>query len=69
MWRRKQNTDGVRNVFQRQNKKLCSCQRFPLTNEDDNTNAHNVDKHLGYKEEDHQLNLSTKIAIRVLNFC
>jgi hypothetical protein len=69
MWRKKLNTDGVKNVFQRQDKKLYSCQKFPLTNEDDNTNAHSVDKHLGYKEEGRQPNRSTKLAIRILNFC
>lgn len=69
MWKKKQNTDGVRDVFQRQNKKLCLCQRFLLTKEDGSTNAHNVDKHHGCKEEDRQLNLSTKIAIKILNFC
>jgi hypothetical protein len=60
MWRKKQNTDGVRNVSQRQNRKSYSCPKFPLTRDDDNTNVRSVDKYLGCKEEDHQLNRFTK---------
>jgi hypothetical protein len=68
LWKRKQNTDGVRDASLRQNKKSYSCQRFQLTKEDDNTNAHSVGKSRGYKEEGHQPSLSIKIAIKTLNF-
>lgn len=48
--------DGAQIVCQKQNKKLFSCQKFQHTNEEDSTNAHNVEKNLGCKVEDHQLN-------------
>lgn len=46
---------GAKNAWQKQNKKLFSCQKFQLTNEDDNTNAQYAEKNVGYKLEDHQL--------------
>ena len=49
---KKLNTDGVRNVLQKQNKKLFSCQKFQHTNEDDNTNVHSAEKNHGCKVED-----------------
>ena len=68
-WKPRSNTDGVKDVCQRPNKKLYLCQKFRLTKEDDNTNAHNVARNLGFKEEDHQLNQFTKNTIRISNFC
>jgi hypothetical protein len=47
---------GVKIVWQKQNKKLFSCQKFQHTNEDDNTNVHSVEKNHGYKVEDHLQN-------------
>ena len=69
MWKRKLNTDGAKDACQRPYKKLFLCQKFQLTKEDGNTDAHNVARHHGCKEKDHQLNQFTKNAIRVFNFC
>jgi hypothetical protein len=44
---------GAKNALQRQDKKLCLCQKFLLTKEEDNTNVQNAGKNLGYKLEDH----------------
>ena len=65
---KKLNTDGARNVLQKQNKKLFLCQTWRHTKEEDNTNAQSVDKHLGYKEEDHLQNQFTKFFIKKLIF-
>jgi len=69
MWKRKLNADGAKDACQRPYKKLCLCQKFLHTKEDDNTNVRNVARHHGCKEEDHQLNQFTKNAIKVFNFC
>ena len=49
-------TDGAQIVWQKQNKRSFSCQKFQHTNEEDSTNVHSVEKNLGCKVEDHQLN-------------
>ena len=48
--------DGANIVWQKQNKKLFSCQKFQHTKEEDNTNAHSVEKNHGCKVEDHLQN-------------
>ena len=51
---------GAKIVWQKQNKKLFSCQKFQHTKEGGNTNAHSVEKNHGYKVEDHLQNQFTK---------
>ncbi len=65
---KKPSTDGVRNVFQKQNKKLFSCQTWQHTKKEDSTNAQSVDKHHGCKEEDHLQNQFTKFLSKNLIF-
>ena len=65
---KKLNTDGARNVLQKQNKKLFSCQTWQHTREEDNTDAQNVDRHHGCREEDHLQNQFTKFLIKKLIF-
>jgi hypothetical protein len=48
--------DGAQTVWQKRNKKLFSCQKFQHTNEEGSTNARSVEKNLGCKVEDRQLN-------------
>jgi len=61
---------GAKIAWQKQNKKLFSCQKFQHTNEDDNTNAHSVEKNLGCKAEDHLQNqfIDKKLRSEIL-FC
>jgi hypothetical protein len=66
-WKRL-NTDGARNVLQKQNRKLFLCQTCQHTREEDNTNALSVDKHHGCKEEGHLLNQFIKFFIKKLIF-
>ena len=47
---------GAKIAWQKQNKKLFSCQKFQHTNEDGNTNVHSAEKNHGYKVEDHLQN-------------
>jgi len=65
---KKLNTDGARNVLQKQNKKLFSCQTWQHTRGEDNTNAQSVDRHHGCKEEDHLQNQCTKFFNKKLIF-
>jgi len=65
---KKLNTDGARNVFQKQNKKLFSCQTWQHTKKEDSTNVQSVDKHHGCKEEDHLQNQFTKFLSKNLIF-
>ena len=65
---KKLNIDGARNVSQKQNKKLFSCQTWQHTREEDNTNAQSVDRHHGCKEEDRLQNQCTKFFNKKLNF-
>ena len=62
------NTDGARNVLQKQNKKLFSCPTWQHTRREDNTNAQSVVRHHGCKEEDHLQNQYTKFFNKKLIF-
>ena len=56
---------GVKNAWQKQNKKLFLCLKFQHTNEEDSTNAQYVVKKVGYWGGDHQLKVFIdQIAIR-----
>ena len=59
LWKN-QNIDGARNVFQKQNKKLFSCQTCRHTKKEDSTSVQNVEQHHGCKEEDRLQNQFTK---------
>ena len=54
-WIKSLKAAGAKNAWQKQSRKLFSCLKFQLTNEEDNTNVHSAAKDLGYKVEDHQL--------------
>ncbi len=66
--RKRLKTDGARDVYQRQNKRLFSCQKCQHTKEGDSTNAHSVARHHGYRQDAHLPNQFTKNAINFLEF-
>ena len=52
-WKKNLKIDGARIVWKKQNKKLYFYQKFPHTNAGGNTNVRYVERHLGYKADDH----------------
>ena len=63
VWKKNLNIGGANIVWQKQNKKLCFCQKFLPTNVEENTSVQNVGKHHGSKADDHLLKVYTNFLI------
>ena len=67
-WKKNLKIDGARIVWKKPNKKSCFCQKFLHTNVGGNTNVQYVERHLGYKADDHLQKVFTEfLRLQILN--